>query len=132
MTFNFRVLTWSSMRETQWPLSLLEKLWLSGKYREIVLFWGKPDARAASAPSTVLGVPLKADAVFCSSLRPQCILHRAWHLVIMPGREVHLLERRWVQKVAANAGQGCIPVVGWSVLDAEHRHERGGGEWPYP
>lgn len=129
MTFNLRLhaqRTRFSVHETQWLLSLSGKLWLSGKHREIVLFWGKPDARTDSDPGTVLRVlPEGRHHVL---LILEAALHPARSPAPAPGarKGVCLLERRgWLDRVAAHVERRCIPAV--VCVGAECRHEGGGG-----
>lgn len=72
---------------------------------------------------------VRADTMSYSSLSPQSILHRVWHLFIVSERGSQLERRGWVERVAAHMEQGCI-TVGLVCVEAEGRQEEGGREWP--
>lgn len=70
---------------------------------------------------------LRADAAFYSSLRPRHILHRAWHLLLEPGKKVCLLERRgwWRELLLKQNKAASLRLAVW-VQSAGMRRAAGG------
>lgn len=114
-------------------LSFLEKLWLSGKYREIVLFWGKPDARADSDPSAALGVLPEGRRHVSLILEAAVHPAQTWHLVVVAGKGVRLLERgggwRELLPTQNKAASLWLAVWMWSAGLRVVAGAGGGGEW---
>lgn len=88
--------------------------------------WGELDARADSDPSTVPGVLPEGTLPVFLILEAQSVLHKAWHLVVVPGKGGASLkeEGRWTEQLLTGNKAASLRSV---CVEAECRHEGGGG-----
>lgn len=92
-----------------------------------------PSGRRASYvadrdPGTVLVLSLGADSMSCSSLNLWSILHRAWHLLVVPVTGCELERRGWAERIAARVEQGCI-TIGLVCVETQCGRVGASGEW---